>query len=408
MLITSTAITLSLAMSLGWVPMGSRWETLPVSYCITPNATKTALTPQQQTAAIEQAINYWRDAASGGGTSCTTFNAIRANYSCTPGHSGGDLHNNISFVTDWSHGKQALGVTQTSFYDQKSCGKVTDDTGKTTQLFCNADSDIVINDRDYTWRADGADTDLVSVVAHEFGHFLGLGHCDDNNTCAKGNAVMAAFYSGSQLRAPRADDREGICALYPKSVTDLPGAGEPCPGNSCAEGLDCLTSKNNTTLCAAPCDANSRCADNFACAQTGAGDYCLPAVQEGQSCGDGTACAGGYCLIRPNNPQQALCYRSCADTTACGATQTCTELLVEDQTLQVCVPKQTDPGQTCGCNTTNACDANCGCDPQCVQSDNSIGSSGCSHRGSQAETPLGAALAALAGLGLLLWRRRRS
>lgn len=62
----------------------------------------------------------------------------------------------------------------------------------------------------WNWTTGGSiQVDLQSVALHEFGHALGLGHS------ASGSAVMYASYSsGSNKRAPTADDVDGIMAIY--------------------------------------------------------------------------------------------------------------------------------------------------------------------------------------------------
>lgn len=75
------------------------------------------------------------------------------------------------------------------------------------------DADIWINDA-YVWDATGSpdwsEIDLESVVLHEFGHWLSLGHDPDSR------AVMYyAIMSGSLRRTLFENDRNGISFIYP-------------------------------------------------------------------------------------------------------------------------------------------------------------------------------------------------
>jgi hypothetical protein len=73
---------------------------------------------------------------------------------------------------------------------------------------------------------DGAD--LVSILTHETGHFLGLDHTRD------ANSVMFAKYepSVSDLRHLSADDTAGICALYPPNLIQTNSECRPINGFS--------------------------------------------------------------------------------------------------------------------------------------------------------------------------------
>lgn len=65
------------------------------------------------------------------------------------------------------------------------------------------------------------DVDLLSVLTHEAGHFLGLAHS------SAPEATMDPVYpGGTDLRTPAADDILGICTVYP---ADRSAAGE-CTG----------------------------------------------------------------------------------------------------------------------------------------------------------------------------------
>jgi hypothetical protein len=75
------------------------------------------------------------------------------------------------------------------------------------------DADIELNADGYslTVSDESVEYDLLSVLTHEVGHFLGMGHSDI------GEATMFDLYDGgtTELRSLEPDDVAGICLLYP-------------------------------------------------------------------------------------------------------------------------------------------------------------------------------------------------
>jgi len=98
----------------------------------------------------------------------------------------------------WKYGKEVVAMTVSSY--KRSTGIVTE-------------TDIVLNARDHSWKLDPApgssDYDVQNVVAHEAGHFFGLGHSD------RPEATMYPTTPGGETnkRSLSADDRAGIAAL---------------------------------------------------------------------------------------------------------------------------------------------------------------------------------------------------
>lgn len=105
------------------------------------------------------------------------------------------------------------------------------DTGKIR------DADMELNSAGAKFTTgDEIDVDLLSILTHEAGHFLGLAHAKDPE------ATMRADYppKSDTLRTLGQDDITGICAVYPP---DAPrGACDPEPinglGDTCAASVD--------------------------------------------------------------------------------------------------------------------------------------------------------------------------
>jgi len=119
--------------------------------------------------------------------------------------------------------------------------------------FCSIDGDGVVNGVRYSRITEGDvviadgfescsfwnDVNLAEMVAHEVGHAVGLGHSSENRNetdAALRDALMyfRAHFDGRGA-ALMADDRAGICTLYPKAnVPDRDGDGIPDGADNCA------------------------------------------------------------------------------------------------------------------------------------------------------------------------------
>ncbi len=157
------------------------------------------------------------------------------------------------------------------------------------------DTDIHLNSHEHRFSLDGAPgtQDLRSILVHELGHALGLGHTTVTN------ATMTVTGSGLRWRSVEKDDIEGVCSLYP-------GTGAPgCDANACPSGFRCVANVcqrpgEKTNVCA-PCERvvgacegagdDARCIDypgGLACARAcavdgdcGAGFHCKPTTAAG-------------------------------------------------------------------------------------------------------------------------------
>jgi len=165
-------------------------------------------------AVVEQAFGSWMQADCGGRGPSIDVELIGAiecglsEYNQERGNA-----NVVVFREDeWPYvgASNAIGLTTTRF-----------DT-KTGALW---DADIELNGATQSLSIGDPITgdDLLSVLTHEAGHFLGLSHTFD------GAATMRAIYDplsdGDSFRSLEADDVAGICSIYP--------IGRRTPTSSC-------------------------------------------------------------------------------------------------------------------------------------------------------------------------------
>ncbi len=144
------------------------------------------------------------------------------------------------------------------------------------------DADMEINSADNTFTTGdtGVDYDLLSVVTHEAGHFLGLAHT------ATTTATMYAMYQEGSIskRDLAADDIAAICAAYP------PAAPE--------SGCDPTPRHGFSPLCAADQPPDDAAGTGGGGGGGGAGgEGASPTVTAGCSSSAGGGGAGGEGLV---------------------------------------------------------------------------------------------------------------
>jgi MYXO-CTERM domain-containing protein len=155
---------------------------------------------------VRQAFDTWMAADCGGGATPALRVDDLSPAVCDQAEYNSDQGNaNVFMFRDesWPHQNSVDTLALTTItYNRENA-----------QIF---DADVEINsyqgDFTTTDDANGAKDDLLSVLTHETGHFLGLSHDSDSE------ATMYAFYSREfpfQQRDLAQDDIDGMCAIYP-------------------------------------------------------------------------------------------------------------------------------------------------------------------------------------------------
>ena len=188
------------------------WRGACVGFALSVAGTST-LTEDQWTAAIEQGFDAWTGVDCGGGQAPSIDLIQLRNVSCNESQynpSGPNV--NVVYFDDngWSGGTIDGTLAATTVTSSES-GQI-------------LDADMAINSarHDFTVTDDGVQTDLVSIITHEAGHFLGIAHSP------LPDAVMFADYTpGTLKRTLTPDDIAAVCAIYPPTTT--PGICNPTP-----------------------------------------------------------------------------------------------------------------------------------------------------------------------------------
>ncbi len=270
---------------------------------------------------VRQAMEDWSRPA------CTS---LRVAYSGPADRrpSSGDRNHTIAWVeNNWDMDSSVIGYTPVLF------------SGRTL-----IESDMQLNGVDYTWIAGagrGNNVNTYSIIAHEGGHFYGLGHSSVRS------AIMAPSYSGG-IGTIGSDDQQGICALYPSSTAS------DCTTTGCPQGQTCTN-----RICTRP---------------TGSGGTCSPCSGEENECGDGA------CLTYPDS--NGYCAAACPSGT-CTGQDTCASI----QGTKFCIRVN---GRTPDCSggTATTCQNDQQCRPNVERCDLNVGR--CIAR-SATDVPLGQA-----------------
>lgn len=188
------------------------WASACLNYAVqVDGSAESNLDADQAQALAEEAFRAWKSAECPGGGSPKFEAHFQGFVACDRRESvcaGAGQNVNVLMFHDssWPHNAGAIGVT--TLNGGTSSGLV-------------VDADVEINSQNFPFNSDDSGTmrtSLLYVLAHEFGHFLGLAHSG-----APG-ALMGTNYQSLPMSQNLlgSDDVAAICAAYP------PGAALDC------------------------------------------------------------------------------------------------------------------------------------------------------------------------------------
>lgn len=169
------------------------------------------------------------------------------------------------------------------------------------------EADIHLNARDYAFVLGDVPgkIDVQSVLTHELGHVLGIGHTDVARA-----TMNAGLVSGIAARSLERDDLDAVCALYPGAGPSLCTTlgcptGWSCVGRTCQRAGEPGVAGGACATAGRPCEGAGDAAE---CIATSAGPLCaIPCSREAATfCGGGMRCVdvldGSYCLPESATP----------------------------------------------------------------------------------------------------------
>ena len=355
------------APAFAWEPLNGnypRWPTLPVPYEVNASSAQ-ELGASSAVRIIETSYSTWAS------QSCSGYRTQNRGNTQGSWRSGDGLNTHLWIYNRSSRpaelsGRETIGVTLTLY------------RGDTI-----VDGDILYNGIDHSWTTNptrSGQVDAESIITHETGHQLGLGHSSSTRA-----TMYYAYVGGTGARSLDSDDIEGVCTLYPGSgatscnrdsdcdsgevcsggtcVTETQGdggVGESCATNECASGLICIQG-GGEPFCTLICEGGD-CPSGWGCqgvnSSQGAINLCLPSAEEagdarfGDGCEAGPECASGLCV---SDGQRAFCSEVCVEDSGCPDEATCYAL---SDGGGACVPAggTSSGGYGDSCNDASDCD----------------------------------------------------
>jgi hypothetical protein len=241
------------------------WKGACVGYSLNVNASAT-VPLAKATSIIDDAFKSWSavSCASGSSVGIAASNLGTVTCSEVRYNSNGPNQNAIIFRDDtwpYSDPNNTLGLTTVTFNA---------DTGE----IYDADMELNATGKNLSTSATvpANGFDLLSVVTHEAGHFLGLAHATSPTS-----TMFASYKPGtSALRTLSADDIAGVCEIYPTGAQRRVATSVSSTGVIAADGCDPTPRHGFGSACAenpVPADSkgSSGCAIGAAPVRTASG-----------------------------------------------------------------------------------------------------------------------------------------
>ena len=227
------------------------------------------LGPERTLELLQEAVGRWTEVP------CSSFDMTYQGTTDLPLKA--DETNVITWIEeDWNWGSLVLGVTAYAVYDGVPI------------------ADIGFNGVDWTWE-EGANSlavglgqvlytgkaDPAPVITHELGHFIGFSHSLQNSSAT----MYGGYLPGGVQATLSADDKLGLCRLYPNGTDECKSDADCTPGDTCTDygdvavcaepyddwgdpcGIEyincfglCIMKGNGTGYCSRGCDEDEDCA----------------------------------------------------------------------------------------------------------------------------------------------------
>ncbi len=206
------------------------WSGTCVSFSVQKDGSKSSgVTADQLQAVLRASFDNWQNVACPTGGKPSISVETYPQVECAePRYNPSAPNQNVWIFRDddWPYSGNNLAQTFVSFNSQ------------TGEIY---DVDVELNSyaKEFTLTSSSEGTDLLSIVQHEAGHFLGLA-----NSSVYEATMWPVYSGGADGRTLESDDVAGICATYPPAATPpITCNAEPRHGFStkCQETVDAGT-----------------------------------------------------------------------------------------------------------------------------------------------------------------------
>ena len=210
------------------------WETTCVGFSVQRDASAN-VSLEDARALTAQAFAAWSEASCPGGGRPSISAQDLGPVTCDAQEFDAEARNaNLIVFRDegWPYGQGALALTTVTY--SLDSGEIRD-----------ADIELNSDNAAFTIGDNAVNVDLLSILTHEVGHFLGLAHTP------VADATMQTDYppKSTTLRTLEEDDIAGICAIYPPGRAGtcdpepINGLGDECgePADGSGDSCDCRT-----------------------------------------------------------------------------------------------------------------------------------------------------------------------
>lgn len=278
---------------------GRHWDQMPIPVWVNPSQAPDMGKPAEEV--VMDAIAAWANVP----CAAVSFQLMGT----TTATLAADGMNVVHWINaDWPHQESAAGATIW----------IPTAEGEPPEV------DLALNADKYQWVYGGGNAlestkvDPGSVIAHEFGHWLGLSH----SPVPYATMYYALLPNGIQATLDP-DDKYGVCSLYPNGTMQECQQDSDCPADAASGAIGVCVQLGSYSLCGEKHDTT--------------GDFCSKTLINCEDmCWAGFAECTSLCIFTAFDYSAGYCTNLCQSSQECPSGYTCKEY--PQYELSACAP----------------------------------------------------------------------